>query len=128
MPLPAAPSGPIPKSARQRRQRSGQPGKRETLAERAAQREGERARKIAEQASQLGRRIVADDQLFDSQVHAKFDHAVGTLGGAASTAAVAAETQTGTPAAQIAAMLANPEGVRQAVILNEILRPPSERW
>ena len=33
-----------------------------------------------------------------------------------------------TPAAQIAAMLANPDGVRQAVIINEILRRPSDRW
>ena len=31
-------------------------------------------------------------------------------------------------AAQIAAMLANPDGVRQAIVLNEILRRPSDRW
>ena len=32
------------------------------------------------------------------------------------------------PAAQIAAMLTTPEGARQAIVLNEILRRPEEQW
>ncbi len=38
--------------------------------------------------------------------------------------ATAAET----PAGQIAAMLADPAGVRQAIVLSEILNRPSDRW
>jgi hypothetical protein len=32
------------------------------------------------------------------------------------------------PVGQIAAMLASPGGVRQAMVINEILRRPSDRW
>ncbi len=118
---------PAPRVAR----RPVAPRRRETLAERAASREGARAKKIARQTSQLGQRIIADDQQFDVQLKAKFDHSVGTLTGSAVTAAeqaAAAASATTTPAAQIASMLANPDGVRQAIILNEILRRPSDRW
>lgn len=111
--------------------RSVVPRKRKTLTERAAEREGERARKLAEHAAQLGQRIVAEDAQFDVQLKAKFDHAVGTLTGSAvaeaEQAAMAARMTT-TPAAQIAAMLASPDGVRQAIVINEILRRPIDRW
>jgi hypothetical protein len=107
------------------------PRKRKTLAERATERAAARASKLAEQTSHLGRRIIAEDQQFDVQLKAKFDHAVGTLAGSAVTAteqAAAAVSAAETPAAQIAAMLASPDGVRQAIVVNEILRRPTELW
>jgi hypothetical protein len=79
----------------------------------------------------LGQRIIEDDAQFDVQLKAKFDHTVGSLTGSAVTAAeqaAAAASAAETPAAQIAAMLATPEGVRQAIIVNEILRRPTDRW
>jgi hypothetical protein len=103
------------------------PRKRKSLAERATERAAARATKLAEQASQLGQRIVEEDQQFDVQLKAKFDHSVGTLTGSAApppTEPVAVDT----PASQIAAMLASPEGVRQAIVVNEILRRPTDRW
>jgi hypothetical protein len=106
--------------------RSVTPKRRVTLAERAAAREEKRVGHLAEQQPHLGQRIIEDDKQFDEQLKAKFDHSVGTLAG--SDAAQPAALQRETPASQIAAMLANPEGVRQAVILNEILRRPSDRW
>jgi len=81
-------------------------------------------------ASRLGQRIVTDDEQFDVQLKAKFDHAVGTLASSRVEESVqqAAAPAHVTPAAQIAALLANPEGVRQAIVLNEILRRPDEQW
>lgn len=105
------------------------PKRRVTLAERAAVREEKRVGTLTDPQSQLGQRIIQEDKQFDEQLKAKFDHSVGTLGGAASAAdPQATPAQQQNPAAQIAAMLINPEGVRQAVLLNEIMNRPSDRW
>jgi hypothetical protein len=108
--------------------RSVTPRKRKTLAERADERAAARSRSMAEQSAQLGRRIIQEDQQFDVQLKAKFDHAVGTLAGGTVSPVELGPVSTDSPAAQIAAMLASPDGVRQAIVLNEILRPPAERW
>ncbi len=105
--------------------RSVIPRKRITLAERSTERAAARASKLAEQMSHLGQRIIEDDAQFDVQLKAKFGHTIGTL---AESAAPVELVPIDTPASQIAAMLASPEGVRQAIILNEILNRPSDRW
>jgi hypothetical protein len=72
-----------------------------------------------------------EDQQFDDQLKAKFDHTVGTLTGsdvAAAEKAAQEANMAAMPAAQIAAMLATPDGVRQAIVVNEILRRPVDRW
>jgi hypothetical protein len=105
--------------------------RRESVAEHVAENVAAHAKAIAEQTSRLGQRIVDEDHQFDVQLKAKFDHTVGTITGSAVTAteqAAAVVTAGQTPASQIAAMLANPDGVRQAILLNEIMRRPSERW
>lgn len=119
----------VPASDKRPPRRSVSPKRRVTLAERAADREAVRLSKLPEQPPHLGKRIIEEDTQFDNQLKAKFDHTVGTLTESSSKpqATVTAPVPA-TPAAQIAAMLANPEGVRQAVILNEILHRPSDRW
>jgi hypothetical protein len=82
--------------------------------------------------SQLGERVSAVDRDFDTQLHQKFDHEIGTLGDR-HLASMPDQQQDTTvvasgPIVEIAAMLATGEGVRQAVVLNEILRRPQERW
>jgi hypothetical protein len=104
------------------------PRKRKTLAEKADERAAARASSIAQQASSLGRRIIAEDQQFDQQLKSKFDHTVGTLASETATEVALVPVARETPAAQIAAMLSNPEGVRQAIVLNEVLRRPTDRW
>jgi len=123
---PTAPSGPTLNQPPQRR--SVVPRKRKTLAERAVERNEERTRGLADQASHLGQRIVQEDQHFDAQLKAKFDHTVGSLAGRSTSVQEVAPAPNDSPAGQIAAMLASPDGVRQAIILNEILRRPSDRW
>jgi hypothetical protein len=104
------------------------PRKRKTLAERATERAAARADSLAKKVSHLGQRVIEDDQQFDVQLKAKFDHTVGTLAAGPVSQAELVPAAPSSPAGQIAAMLANPDGVRQAIILNEILRRPSDRW
>ena len=102
------------------------------MAEHVAQHVSSATRAVAEQAAQLGQRIVREDEQFDVQLNAKFDHDVGSLASKIRVTDTPSQspdhTDTSSPAGQLAAMLANPDGVRQAIILNEILRRPSERW
>jgi hypothetical protein len=120
-PSPAAPSA-------KQRPASGTK-KRQSVAEHVAERVAAREKSVAEHTSRLGQRIVADDQQFDEQLNAKFDHTVGTLAGSINPVAQeASPPPADSPARRIAEMLANPDGVRQAVILNEVLRRPADRW
>jgi hypothetical protein len=88
-----------------------------------------RADSLGAQASKLGQRIATEDQQFDTKIKAKFDHTIGTLGGSELPITVEQTLPSAdSPAAQLAAMLANPTGIQQAVIVNEILQRPSDRW
>jgi len=114
-------------AAADKKRAARRPSKRQTVAEHVEQQVAARSQSIAQKASNLGQRIVSEDEQFDVQLKAKFDHTVGSLATSASSTDERAPTPT-SPAAQIAAMLANPDGVRQAVVINEILRRPSDRW
>lgn len=79
--------------------------------------------------ARLGQRIVEEDAQFDIELQSRFDHQVGTLGGRSETPTTESSVpEADSPAAQIAAMLARPQGAQQAVVLNEILRRPVDRW
>jgi hypothetical protein len=123
---PAASSSPAAQLPPQRPTRGRK--QRQSVAEHVAERVASRSKNVAEQTSRLGQRIVAEDRQFDDQLTAKFDHTVGTLADSVNPVAQEAPPPADSPARQIAAMLANPDGVRQAVILNEIMRRPSDRW
>jgi hypothetical protein len=111
------------------RGRSGTRGrKRQSLVELADERAAARSKSMADKVSHLGQRIVSEDQQFDVQLRAKFDHTVGTLAETSVASSELTPAERDTPAGQIAAMLANPDGVRQAIVLNEILRRPIDRW
>lgn len=83
---------------------------------------------LAEQAAHLGDRIAAADDRVEARLQEKFDHRLGKLGHAdsqsepAPSASQAEARETG--AQRIKAMLARPGGVREAVVLSEILRRP----
>jgi hypothetical protein len=126
----SSPAPPQPASGSEKRStRGGKSRKRKSVAEHVAEQVTSRAESLASHASKLGQRIVVEDQQFDVQLKAKFDHTVGTLAGNDAFATdEPSPAPIDTPAAQLAAMLANPGGIRQAVLVNEILRRPSDRW
>ena len=77
---------------------------------------------VAEHAKHIGSNLDQTDEQVDSRVHEKFDHPIGSL----KHRETSAEQQKPRDdfAAEIAAMLSRPEGVRQLIIANEILRRP----
>jgi hypothetical protein len=125
MPTPAIRISDKPRSQRG----SGKPRRRQSVAEHVAEQVTAHTQSLGQKASQLGQRIAVEDQQFDVQLKAKFDHTIGTLAGTAVLSSAEQTPPSGdTPAAQLAALLANPNGIQQAVLVNEILRRPSERW
>lgn len=115
---------PAPTSKQRPAQRSGQPPRRKSVAERSSFGQHDFNKEVAD----LGSRVKQADEQFDRQLQKKFDHELGSLASRPSAAPVEPTPQPPSPATQIAAMLANPDGVRQAVILNEILHRPTDRW
>jgi hypothetical protein len=114
--------------------RRAAPLRSQSVAEHVAAHVDAAVEQIREEVSHLGEAVIAADREFDVQLQQKFDHKLGSLSArhasrmqdqrtAANTAA-----QVETPASQIAAMLASPDGVRQAIVINEILRRPEDRW
>ncbi|MGC3966633.1 MAG: hypothetical protein QM775_04465 [Pirellulales bacterium] len=77
-----------------------------------------------ERAGRLSQLQKTVEQDIAGHVHSVFDHQVGTL---AKTEA-GGQTAAATPAEQIATLLREPQSLAAAVILQEVLRPPVERW
>jgi hypothetical protein len=94
-------------------------------------------RTITQLAEHLGDDIGRADQEMEQHLQKAFSHRVGTLSDVqkpASATGPVTDTETAvvfgaTSAANaIAGMLSDPKNLRNAVILNEILRRPDERW
>jgi hypothetical protein len=103
--------------------------RRETMAEHSEQVDAS-SRALANRSAKLGQGLVEADQQFDKRLAARLDHKVGSLEERHAERMQQEQPETVAPtlAAQIAAMLTNPEGVRQAILLSEILRRPTDRW
>jgi hypothetical protein len=130
----STPSSPVP--APPRRQRTPRPPQRgiapqqQSVADHVAEHVTSAVRQISEEAAHLGDRVAESDRQFNTQLQQKFDHEIGTLG---DRHALRVQDQQPAaapvnPAVQIATLLASPDGMRQAMILNEVLRRPEERW
>jgi hypothetical protein len=126
---PAAQQSPQ-RQPRRERQPKGQRGKGKSVAEHVAERVGSSTRQMREEVSHLGERVIQADKQFDVQLEQKFGHRLGSLSDrtAENARKDSATPKAVTPAAQIAALLASPDGIRQAIVLNEILRRPDDRW
>jgi flagellar motility protein MotE (MotC chaperone) len=100
----------------------------QSVSEHVAGHSGASTQQFREEVADLGERVKQADEQFDRQLNQKFDHKLGTLGSRSSASDQPVESVAATPAANIAAMLASPAGVQQAIIINEILRRPTDRW
>ncbi len=91
---------------------------------------------FATRVEHLADDIVRSDQQMERHVQRAFGRRVGTLGESAGAAAAAPVTDTApepsdevkTPADAIARALANPQEIKRAIVLNEILQRPEHRW
>ena len=101
-----------------------------SVAEHVAEHVGAAPQEFRKEVANLGERVRRADEQFDAQLQQKFDHELGSLATrhATSTSDQPMAAERATPAAQIAALLASPDGVRQAIVLNEILNRPVDRW
>ena len=84
-------------------------------------------RDIEEHVTQLGARVGAAGQKAEERIHEKFDHDVGRFDQSQqkfSGPATAASKKPG-EASNLAQLFANPENLRQAIIMREILERPN---
>jgi hypothetical protein len=125
---PARPAAPPKEPRPQQPRRVGR--QRKTVADHVAERSGAASETFQKEVADLGSRVKQADAQFDVQLHQKFDHELSRLGdkSAVATSQPSTPVETKSPAAQIAAMLASSDGVRQAVVLNEVLNRPTDRW
>ena len=91
-------------------------------------------RGFSQRAEHLADDIVRADAQMEEHLKSKFSHKVGRLGDERTAAQVVPATDVAPstipiePASAMATLLANPQNVRQAFILGEILARPIDRW
>ncbi len=84
---------------------------------------------ITQHASQLGAKVGMADEKLEARIHSKFDHDLSHLDEIYGDKKDSDEPTEGSAASgDIAEMLRNPQSVRQAIILSEILKRPLDRW
>jgi hypothetical protein len=72
--------------------------------------------------------VVQAEVAMQSHLSQVFSHKVGTLAGnQVATAAPAGQTSS-EPAAEVVELLRDPHSIRDAIIVSEVLRRPTERW
>ena len=96
-------------------------------------------KEFTQRASSLGGEVAQADNKIEQHLHNVFDHGIGQLAGrAGETAAAPATLRTGffedevpalsTAGIGLAVLLNNIDNLRQAIVLNEILQRPIDRW
>lgn len=83
---------------------------------------------LAEEAAHLGESIALTDDRLEARLKSKFDKQLGTLRRQEVATEEAKALATPADPGSIAEMLASPTGMRNAVILSEILNRPDDRW
>lgn len=116
---PAAPQG---------GRRTGTRHRGKSVAEHVAEHAGASSGQFRQEVADLGQRVKQADEQFDRQLQQKFGHELGTLATRTASAEPVPQVPVVSPAKQIAELMASPDGVRQAIVLNEILRRPTDRW
>ena len=91
-------------------------------------------------ASDVGERLPKVGETADARLHDVFDHGLSRIGAVPGESARPAQPEEATApedritslpataAAGLAAILASPVGLRQAILLNEIFQRPEHRW
>jgi hypothetical protein len=93
------------------------------------------ASQFQERASHLAERVRSSDEVFEAHLHETFEHRLGRLGPATSRAEdstldaeeQAAKAKSVTPN-ELARLIQSPQGIRNAIIVSELLNRPEHRW
>ena len=83
---------------------------------------------LAEKASHLGERIAKADDRVEARLHEKFDHNLGRLEERPTKEDAPMEPAPVGSAGRIKQALSTPAGMRDAILLQEILNRPTNRW
>ena len=86
------------------------------------------SRSFSQRTAHLGEEVAKADDRFETHLHMKFDHGLGQLSDRHATDVYERPAASNETARDLAQLLARPEGVRQAIVLNEILTRPDHRW
>ena len=92
------------------------------------------AEQIARLSQKLGVQIDQADERIAEQIHSTFDHQLGQFDASQATsddatqATSKSEDRSVDMATDLRQMLTDPRDIRRAIVLNEILNPPLERW
>ena len=79
---------------------------------------------VTDSAEHLGEKVALADDKLEARLEQKFEHQLGRLKHVETK-----EEEVGPSIAQqVRQLLGNPEGMRQVIVANEILRRPEERW
>jgi len=84
-----------------------------------------------ERASHMGEQLSQTDERLEARLHEKFDHRMGTLSArrqAREADDAHKKEHVNSVADNLLDLLSTPQGVQQAVLLNEILTRPADRW
>ena len=85
--------------------------------------------KFDRRAGHLGEEVGQADEQLEARLHKKFDHRLGALDDGPGMPRLPERVEEApTVASEIAQLLSNPESVRHAIILSEVLTPPHHRW
>ncbi len=81
---------------------------------------------ISDHATQLGEEVALADEKLDARLHQTFDHQLGRLKKRQDVETLTTTTSKDVSpiAADLLDMLSNPKSIRQAILLNEILKRP----
>jgi hypothetical protein len=104
---------------------------RQSVAEHVAEHVTSAVKQMGDETARLGERVASVDRQFGAQLQQRFDHEIGTFAdrrNARPTDAQPAAQSAENPVLEMAKLLSSGDGMRQAVVLNEIFRRPEERW
>ncbi len=84
---------------------------------------------VSEHASHLGERVQREENKTERHIQETFDHKVGRLAQKKSKPSNRKKVTAGAGSPKnLIKMLSNPDSIRQAVLLSEILRRPEDLW
>jgi hypothetical protein len=84
---------------------------------------------LTQHAAHLGAQVGLADEKLEARIHDKFDHDLSKIDDAyADTRRDGGTTEQTAASLDVAEMLRNPQSIRQAIILSEVLNRPLDRW